>query len=77
MAEYCRTGMTVGGLHGPFCDTGHVSILPLWGLRKGLHKGQGVSIQRLSSNLFNMNEQSKAQVAGKGDLFQLIDEPQP
>jgi hypothetical protein len=40
-------------------------------------KGQGVSIQRLSSNLFNMNEQSKAQGAGKGDLFQLrIDEPQ-
>jgi hypothetical protein len=40
-------------------------------------KGQGVSIQRLSSNLFNMNEWSKAQGAGKGDLFQLtIDEPQ-
>jgi hypothetical protein len=31
----------------------------------------------LSSNLFNMNECSKAQGTGKGDLFQLtIDEPQ-
>jgi hypothetical protein len=40
-------------------------------------KGQGVSIQRLSSNLFNMNEQSQAQGAGKGDLFQLtVDETQ-
>jgi hypothetical protein len=40
-------------------------------------KGQGISIQRLSSNLFNMNERSKAQGAGKGDPFQLtIDEPQ-
>jgi hypothetical protein len=53
--------MTVGGLHGLFYDTGHVSILPLWGLGKGPPKGQGVSIQRLSSNLFNMNEQSKVQ----------------
>jgi hypothetical protein len=40
-------------------------------------KVQGVSIQRLSSNLFNMKEQSQAQGAGKGDLFQLTtDEPQ-
>jgi hypothetical protein len=40
-------------------------------------KGQGVSIQRLSSNLFNMNEWSKAQGEGKGNLFQLTtDEPQ-
>jgi hypothetical protein len=40
-------------------------------------KGQGVSILRLSSNLFNMKEQSQAQGAGKGDLFQLTtDEPQ-
>jgi hypothetical protein len=40
-------------------------------------KGQSVSIQWFSSNLFNMNEWSKAQGAGKGDLFQLtIDEPQ-
>jgi hypothetical protein len=77
MAEYRETGMTVGGLHGPFYNTGHVLILPLHGLEKGPSKGQGVSIQKLSSNLFNMNKQSKAQGARKGDLFQLtIDEPQ-
>jgi hypothetical protein len=36
-----------------------------------------LSVFYLSSNLFNMNEWSKAQGAGKGDLFQLIiDEPQ-
>jgi hypothetical protein len=46
------------------------------GLERGPHKGQGVSIQGLSSNLFNMNEWSKAQGGRKGDLFQLtIDEP--
>jgi hypothetical protein len=40
-------------------------------------KGQGVSIQTLSSNLFNMNEWSKAHGAEKVHLFQLtIDEPQ-
>jgi hypothetical protein len=55
MAEYRETGMTVGGLHGPFYNTGHVLILPLHGLEKGPSKGQGVSIQKLSSNLFNMN----------------------
>jgi hypothetical protein len=78
MAEYHGTGMTVGGLHGHFYDTGHVLILSLWGAWKGaLPKGQGVSIQRLSSKLFNMNEWSKAQGAGKGDFFQLtIGEPQ-
>jgi hypothetical protein len=27
--------MTGGGLHGPFYDTGHMSILPLPGLGKG------------------------------------------
>jgi hypothetical protein len=55
-----------------------VSILPLQGAWKGaLPKGQGISIQRLSSNLFNMNKWSKAQGGGKGDLFQLtINEPQ-
>jgi hypothetical protein len=54
-----------------------MSILPLQELEKGPSKGQGVSIQKLSSNLFNMNKQSKAQGARKGDLFQLtIDEPQ-
>jgi hypothetical protein len=52
-----------------FCLSGGLERVPL--------KGQGVSIQRLSSNLFNMNEWSKAQGAGKGDLFQLtIGEPQ-
>jgi hypothetical protein len=61
MAEFRGTGMTVRGLHGTFYYTGHVLILPLWGLGKGPRpKGQGVSIQRLSSSLFNMNEQSKA-----------------
>jgi hypothetical protein len=77
MAEYHGTGMTVGGLHGPFYNTGHVLTLPFWGLGKGHpYKGQGVSIQTLSSNLFNGNERSKAQGAGKRDLFQLtIDEP--
>jgi hypothetical protein len=35
------------------------------GLERAPHKGQGVSIQRLSSNLFNMNKQSKAQGAGR------------
>jgi hypothetical protein len=47
------------------------------GLERAPRKGQGVCIQRLSSNLFNMNEWSKAQGAGKGDFFQLtIGEPQ-
>jgi hypothetical protein len=47
------------------------------GLKRGAPKSQGVSSQRLSSNLFNLSERSKAQGAGKGDLFQLtIDEPQ-
>jgi hypothetical protein len=47
-------------------------IFSLWGLEKfPLPKGQGVSTQRLSSSLFNMNKRSKAQGAGKGDLFQL------
>jgi hypothetical protein len=51
-----------------FCLSGSLERAP--------SKGQGVSIQRLSSNLFNMNERSKAQGAGKGDLFQLTtDEP--
>jgi hypothetical protein len=39
-------------------------------------KGQGVSVQKLSSNLFNINKWSKAQGPRKGDLFQLTrDEP--
>jgi hypothetical protein len=42
-----------------------VFILPLWGLGKGPPKGQGVSVQKLSSNLFNVNERSKAQGAGR------------
>jgi hypothetical protein len=41
MAEYRGTGMTVGGLHGPFYDAGHVSILSLWGLEKGPHQRPG------------------------------------
>jgi hypothetical protein len=40
-------------------------------------KGQGVSIQRLSSNNYNKEEQAREQGEGKGDLFQLtIDESQ-
>jgi hypothetical protein len=35
MTEYRGTGMNLGGLHGPFYDSGHVSILPLWGLGEG------------------------------------------
>jgi hypothetical protein len=67
--------MTVGGLHGPFYDTGHVLILPLQGL------GKGPTPQRpgcqYSEAIFNKNKWSKAQGAVKGDLFQLtIDEPQ-
>jgi hypothetical protein len=76
MVEYRGTGKTVGGLHGPFYDIGHVSILPLWVLERALPKAQGVSIQSVSSNHFNMNERSKAQGTGKGDPFQLtVDEP--
>jgi hypothetical protein len=29
MAEYHGTGMTVGGLHGPFYDTGHIAFASL------------------------------------------------
>jgi hypothetical protein len=40
-------------------------------------KGQGVSIQRLSSSSYNKKEQARVQGEGKGDLFQLTeDEPQ-
>jgi hypothetical protein len=77
MAEYCRTGMTVG----VFMVLSTTLIMCRFCLSRGLErvspKGRGISIQRLSSNLFNMNERSKAQGAGKGDPFQLtIDEPQ-
>jgi hypothetical protein len=46
MAEYHGTWTTVGGLHDPFYDTGHVLILPLWGLGKGPPPKARVSVFR-------------------------------
>jgi hypothetical protein len=75
MAEYHGPGMTVGGPHCPFYNTGHVLILPPW--EGAPTKGQGVSLQRLSLSNYNKEEGAREQGKGKGDLFQLtIDEPQ-
>jgi hypothetical protein len=66
------------GLHGPFYDTGHVLILPLCGLGKGPPpQRSGCLYSEAVFEPLLLNDQSKAQGAGKGDLFQLtIDEPQ-
>jgi hypothetical protein len=57
MAEYHGLGMTVGGPHGPFNDTGHVLIFASLRAWEGTpSKGQGVSIQKLSSNNYNKEE---------------------
>jgi hypothetical protein len=46
MTEYRGTEMNVGGLHGPFYDTAHVLILPLWGLGNGPSPKARVSVFR-------------------------------
>jgi hypothetical protein len=46
MAEYHGPGMTVGGLHGSFYNTGHVLILPPWLLGRGPSPKARVSVFR-------------------------------
>jgi hypothetical protein len=75
MAENCRTEMTVGAFMVLSMTWSCVDFASPGAWKRAPPKDQGVSIQRLS-NPFNMNERTKAQGAGKGDLFQLtIDEP--
>jgi hypothetical protein len=76
MTEYHGPGMTVGPSW---------SFLQYWlcvdfaspGAWEGTPtKGQGVSIQRLSSSNYNKKEHARGQGERRGDLFQLIDEAQ-
>jgi hypothetical protein len=77
MAEYYRPGMTVGASWSflQYWSCVDFAFLGAW---EGVpSKGQGVSVQRLSSSSYNKEERARQQGEGKGDLFPLTtDEPQ-